>query len=377
MSEANPQPQQVLLYPQYPQNNEDEINLFDLWHQLAVRKALIFKITAFFVIMSIIAVLIMPRLWQAEIQFMPPKLENIQGLNIQGLNIQGLTSTPYTPGTVYKNFLENYQSLSQKRKFFNKNNLVTDYETDLHENKIKRAIQVEDAFQEFNESLKVNLPKKGKDILFVKSTLDFPEQKKSSEYLNQYAQMVKTNVLNNILHEIEYQLQLKKSYLGEQISSKQKIAKNNREDRIAVLNEAIKTAKLLNIKEGELQFIKGKSTNNPINKTTSLYYRGYESLEAEKKVLEERKSDIPFIKGIRVIEEKSFQLDEQLERIKSEKEKFSVVRIDQAALIPEDPIKPKRKLIVVITTILGFIFSLFVVFVLNVKQKYKEEYVNS
>ena len=372
MSEANPQPQQVLLYPQYPQNNEDEINLFDLWHQLAVRKALIFKITAFFVIMSIIAVLIMPRLWQAEIQFMPPKLENIQGLNIQGL-----TSTPYTPGTVYKNFLENYQSLSQKRKFFNKNNLVTDYETDLHENKIKRAIQVEDAFQEFNESLKVNLPKKGKDILFVKSTLDFPEQKKSSEYLNQYAQMVKTNVLNNILHEIEYQLQLKKSYLGEQISSKQKIAKNNREDRIAVLNEAIKTAKLLNIKEGELQFIKGKSTNNPINKTTSLYYRGYESLEAEKKVLEERKSDIPFIKGIRVIEEKSFQLDEQLERIKSEKEKFSVVRIDQAALIPEDPIKPKRKLIVVITTILGFIFSLFVVFVLNVKQKYKEEYVNS
>ena len=54
---------------------EDEINLFELWSQLAARKTLIFKITAFFVITSIIAVLLWPKTWQAEIQFMPPELQ--------------------------------------------------------------------------------------------------------------------------------------------------------------------------------------------------------------------------------------------------------------------------------------------------------------
>ena len=41
------------------------------------------------------------------------------------------------------------------------------------------------------------------------------------------------------------------------------------------------------------------------------------------------------------------------------------------------PTKPKRKLIVIISTILGFILSLFIVFILNIKQKYKEEYNNT
>ena len=368
MSEANPpQPQPVLVYPQYPIQDDDEINLFELWQQLAARKSLIFKITAFFAVISIIAVLFWPKTWQAEIQFMPPELQNVQGLNVQGLNVQGLNIKKYTPDSIYNEYLDEYQSLTQKRQFFDHNKLLAYYEIELDEDKLKRDIQIEKIFTEFNESLSLNLSKKKERILFIKSTLAFHEQTKSSELLNQYAKMINVHVINRILSEIKSQILLQKTYIKEQINSKKKIARTNRDDRIAVLAEAIKTARLLNIKEGELQFIKGSATKNPINKATSLYYRGYESLEAEQKVLAERKSDVPFIKGIRELEEKAYQLDEQLERIISEKEMFSAVRIDQKALIPDKPIKPKRKLIVIISTIIGFILSLFVVFILNIK----------
>ena len=298
---------------------------------------------------------------------MPPELQNVQGLNLK----------KYTPDLIYNEYLNHYQSLTQKRQFFNQNKLHEYYEKELDVDKAKRVAQIEEIFKKFNESLKLNLPKKKEKLLFVKSTLAFPEQTKSSEYLNQYAKMVSDNVLNRILNEIKSQILLQKKYIEEQISSKKKIAYTGRLDRIAVLDEGIKTARLLHIKEGELQFIKGNTTSNPINKATSLYYRGYESLEAEKKVLEERKNDTPFIKGIRALEEKAYQLDEQLKRIISEKETFSTVRIDQKALVPEFPTKPKRKLIVIISTILGFILSLFVVFIMNIRQKYKDEYTNT
>lgn len=372
MSETNQPQQPVLVYPQYPMQQEDEINLFDLWRQLVARKNLILIITALFAIVSIIAVLTMPKTWQAEIQFMPPKLENIQRLNIEGLK-----TTQYTPGLVFGKFLVSYQSIAKKRKFFNERNMLDDYNSEQDEDKTKRAAQVEKAFRVFNQSLTINIPKGKLGVAPVKSTLDFPKQQLSSEYLNQYAQIIKVDVLNNILDEIESQIIQQQTFIKEQIMSKTKIAKHNREDRVAVLNEAIKTAKLLNIKEGELQFIKGNTTNSPINKETSLYYRGYESLEVERRVLEERKNDIPFIDGFRELEEKSFQLDEKLERIQREKKNLSVVTIDQEALIPENPIKPKRKLIVIISTILGFILSLFLVFILNIKQKYQDEYASN
>lgn len=364
MSEANPQ-QPILVYPQYATQPEDEINLFELWQNLVARKNLIFIITAFFTITSIVAVLLWPKTWQAEIRFTPPQLNDMQGLNIQALNKQDVNEAQkaYTPDSIYNDFLSNYQSISQKRKFFNQNNVQAFYQNKLTESKEGYARETEETFKEFNKLLKLNRPKKQSKIFLVTSTLDFPEQKASSKLLNQYAQMIQKDTLDNLLRGVISQLQQKQSNIKDQISIKKNMATQVRENRILVLNESIKTAKSLNFKTAELQFIAGTGQNFP------LYLLGYKSLEAEKKTLEERKDDTPFISGLTELEYQYILYAEQIKRLLDEKGKMSVARIDQEARVPEYPTKPKRKLIVIASTLLGFIFSLFIIFILNIKQK--------
>lgn len=366
---SNPS-QPVFVHLQCPVKEDDEINLPELWQQLSARKSLIFSITALFAIVSIISVLMMPKIWQAKIHFMPPELKNVQGLNLQEFN-----EVQYTQSSVYNKYLTNYQSANNKRKFFNQNNLINYYQGKISEDKDIHLSQIENAFKKFKNSLKLNLPKKNSmdELIFVTSTLDFSDQKASSKLLNQYAKMIKKDTLNNLLQVIISQLKQKQTNIKEQILIKKRIAKQIRDNRIVVLNEAIQTAKLLNLDEAESQFIKGTETgsNNPIYKSIPLYFQGYKSLEAEKKVLKERTDDAPFIHGLTELQYQNLQLSEKIKRLSNEKEKFSVAKIDQEAIIPGYPIKPKSKLIVIISTILGFILSLFMVFILKQNETIK------
>ncbi|MCW8932688.1 MAG: Wzz/FepE/Etk N-terminal domain-containing protein [Gammaproteobacteria bacterium] len=366
-------PQQVLLYPDYPTQDKDEINLFDLIRALLKRKSLIITITSIFAIASIIAVLLMQRSWQAEIRFMPPKLKDIHGLNVQGLanqdgEEQGYKEVQYTQASVYNKFFTNYQSISQRRHFFNQNELIKYYQSEPDEDKIVRAKSMERAFKEFNNSLKLRLPKKKTQVTFVSSTLEFTDQTASSEYLNKYAQLVKKRTLNDVLQEVTSKLQQKQTNLKEQILIKKRIAKQIRENRTYILSEAIKIAKLLKL-DGATEVLPNSEVE-----VSPLYLRGYEALEAEKKILEERKDDTPFIDGLIELEYQYSQLSEQIKRLANGKDKFSVVTIDQKAITPESPVKPKRKLIVIMSTLLGFIVSLLIIFFLNLTQKYNENY---
>lgn len=388
MSEANSQ-QTAIVYPEYTIQQENETNIFEFWNQIMARKAMVFVITAFFSVVSIISVLLLPRTWQAEIQFMPPQVKGVQGLNVQALNIQGvdeeiINRTQYTPSSVYNSFLINYQSTSNKRIFFNQNNVIKNYKNELlKEGTTTNVRQTEKVFKEFSQSLKLQLPKKQEKLSFVTATLDFSEPKASSDLLNLYAKMIENETLNSLVQEVISQLQQKQTNINEQILIKKRTAKQIRENRIALLNESIIAARILDLEDGKSQIITGigagsgsgsGSDSSSGGYNAQLYFQGYKSLEAEKKVLEERKDDTPFIKGLIGLEYQSAQISEQINRLSKNKKKFSVVRIDQKALTPDSPIKPKRKLIVIISTILGFILSLFLVLFLNIKQKNDDKY---
>ena len=89
------------------------------------------------------------------------------------------------------------------------------------------------------------------------------------------------------------------------IASKRKMAKVRRLDRIIAIQEAANTAYLLGIKD------RVDTTNvvqyNQLSITTTstpLYYRGFRALNAEIKILKNRKSDDPFIAGLLDLPEK-------------------------------------------------------------------------
>jgi len=201
------------------------------------------------------------------------------------------------------------------------------------------------------------------------------------------------------------------------IAAKQAGAKRRRLDQILRFKEAIVIADALGIKKREdaTSFVKSSQMNlDIITSTNPLYYAGSKELQAEINTLEQRKSDDPFIPGLRDLQEELVRLrsiksddptisglrdlQEELARlnaiksddpfidglrdlqenlallrqIRIEDEGLHAVTIDQAAYPPNNRIKPNRRLIVSLGTVVGLFFGIFLVFFVSFIQNQKE-----
>ena len=164
-------------------------------------------------------------------------------------------------------------------------------------------------------------------------------------------------------------IKLKITDIEYKIASKRQMAKVRRLDRIVLIKEAADTASLLGIKE------RVDTTNvvqyNRLNITTTstpLYYRGSRALIVEIDFLKNRKSDDPFIGGLRDLQEQLALLHSY----KIEAEGQHAVTVDQAAYPPKNRIKPNRRLIVSLSTVVGLFLGIFLVFFVSFVQKQKE-----
>ena len=134
--------------------------------------------------------------------------------------------------------------------------------------------------------------------------------------------------------------------------------------------EAITIARTLGIKKrvDATSIIQNTGTNIDISTTsTPLYYLGIEALNAEINILKNRESDDPFISGLRDLQEKltlvrSFKINES---------GMHSVTIDQSAYPPKNRIKPNRRLIVSLGTVVGLFLGIFLVFFVSFIQKQK------
>jgi len=145
-----------------------------------------------------------------------------------------------------------------------------------------------------------------------------------------------------------------------EIASKRKIAKQRREDKIAKLSEALRIASALKQHEQ----IPQQDTANP-----QLYLRGSNVLQIEIDTLKKRKSDDPFITGLRDLQEELITL----QAIKVDKTKLRVVTVDQQAYPPKYRIKPNRKLIVIMGFLSGLMLGIFAAFFINFIKNQKVE----
>ena len=149
------------------------------------------------------------------------------------------------------------------------------------------------------------------------------------------------------------------------------MAKQRREDTITQFEEAALIAQKLGVMD------RVDSTNivqnNQLNITTSnipLYFRGYRALNAEIAFLNNRISDDPFIKGLRDLQEQLALL----RSIKFDQEKMSAVYIDQEAYPSKSPIKPNRRLIVSLSTVVGLFSGIFLAFFIEFVQDQRKKY---
>jgi chain length determinant protein (polysaccharide antigen chain regulator) len=191
----------------------------------------------------------------------------------------------------------------------------------------------------------------------------------AAKLVNDYVDFFDLETVRHLVSDAKNTIQEQVVDIEYKISSKRQMAKQRREDQILRFGEATIIARKLAIKDR----VESNSVvqNNQLNISTSstpLYYRGFKALDAEIVFLKNRKSDDPFIGGLR-------DLQEQLTLLRSFKINVSgmhSVTVDQAAYPPKYRIKPNRRLIVSLGTVVGLFLGIFLVFFVSFVQKQKE-----
>ena len=186
---------------------------------------------------------------------------------------------------------------------------------------------------------------------------------------------------------------LKRSLLNDELEALRLELQERREHRIASLEEAIKIATRLGIKKPTNPTSLGQeiSTGSNVirtevnNQQAPLYFMGVDALTAERDALLERESDdftsnriieikkeLKLLEANRQIEIYNARENEdlflaeiaevrkeisRLKKLKVDMDKLKLVRIDEPSIEPLSPIKPKKKLVVLIGGLVGFMLG--------------------
>ena len=361
----NPQtkaPQNVQYAAPNPQEFEDDtIDLYELWITLWNKKWLVIAVTVIAALGSVVYALQLPPIYKAEALLLQPKTKDFQSLNMQGVQgVQGVQGM--TPDGVFANFKNNLSSRSLQKEFIDEQGLMDI----LAPNRSPETRDIE-ILESFSKMMKFE--DKIENRLGFSISMESEDPVFAAKLVNDYIIYIDAETIfamtaaarNSIagqIRDIEYT-----------INSKRQMAKQRREDTILSFEEAAKIAAELGVRERvDTTNVVQNNQLNISSSNTQLYYRGYKALNAEMDILKVRKSDDPFIPGLRDLQERLALL----RSFKIEEEGQHAVTVDQAAYPPKNRIKPNRRLIVSLGTVLGLFLGIFLVFFVSFVQKQKE-----
>ncbi len=338
-------------------DQNDEISLIDLWRTIAARKMLVILSVLVAMVLAYVYVSLAEPLYRAEANVLPPQQQDIQGLMINYLETENLNIERYTPDLVYQSFLRNLKSKGLRREYFDANGLVAHYLGD-HLDKEANIDRIFD--KKFSGSLKVEINRQ--DASFVVISLTDWDPVFAANWLNQFIEFANTRTVRQLINNINAAVQSEIKWVRYQLESKLKLAVQRRQDRITNLREALRVANRLGIKSTSSFPVIEAREKAAIEVNTAqspLYMRGTKALEAEIAVLESRKSDEPFIAGLRDLQEKKAFL----ESLSISGDNLSAVTVDTTARIPYSYENPGEKLVFILAAIFGLMIGIFLVFV--------------
>ena len=345
-------PQYVQYAPPYAQPFEDDtIDLYELWITLWSKRWLVIGVTAVAAIGSVVYALLQPPVYKAEALLLPPKAKDVQSLNVKG--VQGASAAG-----VFSAFKNNLSSRSLQKKFIKEYGLM-----ELLAPERTPETRDEDIYKGFAEMIKIET----KGSTSVSIELHDPEV--AAQWVNDYIKFMDSETIRLLVENMRNSITNRIRDIEYTIASKRQMAKQRREDQIQQFQEASTIAAKLGVKDRvDATNVVQNNQLNISTASTPLYYRGFRALNAEITILKDRKSDDPFIMGLRDLQE-SLAL---LRSIKIEDEGLHAVSIDQAAYPPTNRIKPNRRLIVSLGTVVGLFLGIFLVFFVSFIQNQKE-----
>ncbi|MGA4320931.1 LPS O-antigen chain length determinant protein WzzB [Ectopseudomonas hydrolytica] len=334
--------------PANPSNQQDEIDLIELFQGLWAQKWLIAAFTAVAVAGAAAFAFLSTPTYEARSGVLPPRLGDIAGYN---LGRSEAKLAVFKVEDVYAVFKRNLLSDGVKREMF-----LSTYLPSLGETAASRA--QDRLWVRFNNLLAVRAPDAKNNPDYFTITVQHDDPQTAADWANRYVSMVveKTEIeMNaNLLAEIGTKAQS----IERQIEVLRTSAQKRREDRITRLREALQVAEAVGIDAPQVTAGKTSSDGDlaEFMDGNLMYMRGAKAIRAELTVLEQRKNDDPFIAELRGLENHL----EFLKRVNVNPDNVSVYTLDSSAEVPQTPIKPKRILVLALGLVFGGMLGVFV-----------------
>jgi LPS O-antigen subunit length determinant protein (WzzB/FepE family) len=402
-------------------DNNDEIDLRELIRSLWDQRWIIVAITAFITLIAALYAFMATPYYRVQSILRPVEVGVLDSLNATEVyELKPLEALARVSGGL--------SSYGNRLEFFQGNE-------DLFADLARQELTAEQAFENFNSeafSMLYPDPKKNQGE-FVGLALTYPASMDGVSVVNEFVAFVLqqerervasdlavviANRKANIEQRIEaarasYQANkeaeiatllekaaLKKAELEDELRALRTELKIRRENRLSVLEEAIRIARSLGIRKPTTPTAMADAGQGVRTEITSreipLYFLGVDALEAEREVLRARSSDdfmeprigeiqkeLDMLRHNRQVEVLQQRQDEdlylnelaklreeaaRLEGIEFDASTLQLARIDQPAQKPLKRLKPKRGLILALGVVLGGMLGVFVALMRNLMQ---------
>ncbi|MFJ4457261.1 LPS O-antigen chain length determinant protein WzzB [Pseudomonas sp. NPDC089392] len=328
----------MLSEPQRPQRN-DEIELFDLIQGVWRQKLWVGLVAAPIVAAGVAYALLATPVYEAKLFVEPPTQNDIAQLNFGRGGDSGLA--PITVKEVYETHLQALQSESVRNKFFR--DVYFPSVSEERRNGSRNGL-----YSDFNKVLTVAPAGKGSSTRYA-VTVAVSDPQQAAKWVVAFNELAAESAKREMLESNRSDMLIKADNLQNQIDGAQRSARKEREDRITQLKEALAVAKSVGLEKPPLIAEPLSAQVSAAMGGSLTYMRGSKALEAEIATLEARASDEPFIEGLRPRQEKVTFYRE----LKLDPSVIQVFEQDGAVEVPDQPIKPKKSLIVLLSLVLG------------------------
>lgn len=326
-----------------PSHSNSEIDLTALIYSIWTKKYLLLAYMSGAAALAIVYafVLAMPR-YAASVYVDAPFNGNLAELN-KGRSPAGLE--PYSPAQVFGYFTRRLGSDEALQHYLQ---ITLGYPAGTS---LPASILANN-----NWRVNVDSPQpKGRNL--YKITVQDDTSQAAYDGLIRYLSLVRQQAADTLIHDAQQSIGLSSGNIQRVLDELREVAREKREDRIQRLTEALVVARAIGQQQPQLTMAQPPSQDSlrPYLDGSELYARGIQALEAELEVLKNRQNDDPFISSLRE-EQSRLRL---LQSIDIQLDNAHLFRFDGEVIQPENPVSPKKLLVLVLATVLGGVLGVF------------------
>ena len=351
--------------PQTSQANE--IDLPELICALWSHKILILVCTVVVTCIAAAYAFMATPIYETTVQILPPRVSDLVGYNaateLTGDAVKSSASSnpqeaeqgikTVTPNEAYAIFLKHLASDTVRQEFFER------YYLPGHSIPTDRS-GIQRLHEKLDKELTITPPKKPTDLV-SEITLEGQNPAIIAAWANDYVNIALAHARKELLDNLAGYIQVRGNSIAKQITVLSTIARGMRENQIVRTKDALSIAESIGLEVPPagtpLIAISGQhpSTVNTFSNGGLMYLRGAKALRSELAQLGQRQNDEAYTPELHDLR----KAQALLQSVELTPTNLTAAIIDKAATEPEDPIKPKKALILALGVILGIMLGLF------------------